>query len=156
MLLFEIVGVLETAKVKYALVGGYALALHGFVRATMDVDLVLNIKLEDYEKAEKALADIGLTSRLPVKAADIIRMRKEYIQNRNLIAWSFVDYQNPSRQVDILITQDLKDLRTQNISVSGRKVRVVTLPQLREMKLEAGREQDLLDVRWIDEKNSKK
>lgn len=35
-------------------------------------------------------------------------MRKEYIENRNLIAWSFVDYQNPSRQVDILITKDLR------------------------------------------------
>ncbi|HEY8269813.1 MAG TPA: hypothetical protein VIG33_02925 [Pseudobdellovibrionaceae bacterium] len=97
MLLYQITDIFDISKIKYALVGGYALALHGLVRATMDVDLVLNLKQSDFEQAETALGKIDLQSRLPIRAQDIIKMRKEYIENRNLIAWSFVDYKNPTR-----------------------------------------------------------
>ena len=34
MLLYEIYDVLKKAEIKFAIVGGYALALHGLVRAT--------------------------------------------------------------------------------------------------------------------------
>lgn len=156
MLLYEIVDILKKYKLKYALVGGYALALHGIIRATMDVDIVLNLTLSDFERAEKALMQIGLKSRLPIRAQDVIKMRKEYIENRNLIAWSFVDYQNPSRQVDILITENLSDLGVESISVSGRKISVVSLEGLLKMKLKANRDKDQLDIKLIKEKLSEK
>jgi hypothetical protein len=156
MLLYEIVDSFEAAKLKYALVGGYALALHGIVRATMDVDFVLALKQSDFENAEASLARIGLQSRLPIRAQDIIKMRKEYIENRNLIAWSFVDFKNPSRMVDILITKDIKDMKIEKISVGGRKISVVSLSNLLEMKVEAGRPQDLIDIESIKEKLNEK
>ena len=111
MLLYELVDELTKAKLPYAVVGGYALALQGIVRATMDVDLVLNLTLRDFEKVESVFEELGLKSRLPVRAQDIIKMREEYIKNRNLVAWSFVDYKSPSRQVDILITENLRKLK---------------------------------------------
>lgn len=149
MLLYEITDAFEKAKLNYVIVGGYALALHGLVRATVDIDFVLNLTLTDFEKAEKILSSLGLQSRLPVRAQDIIKMRKEYIQNRNLIAWSFVDAANPTRQVDVLITQDAQDLPTEKISVAGRKLKVLSLEGLLKMKKEAGRPQDLVDVENI-------
>lgn len=149
MLLYDVIDQLNHFKVRYALVGGYALALHGIVRATLDVDLVLNLAIRDFERAEKALLKAGLQSRLPIRAQDVIKMRKEYIENRNLVAWSFVDYQNPSRQVDILITENLKNLKTKTISVHGKKIIVVTLEELLRMKTEAGRPQDLVDIENI-------
>lgn len=156
MLLYEITESFESLKVKYAVVGGFALALHGIVRATMDVDFVLTLTQSDFERAEKALAKIGMQSRLPIRAEDVIKMREEYINNRNLIAWSFVDYKNPSRQVDILITKDLKDLRTEKVSVGGRKITVATLAEILKMKKEAGRPQDLIDIKNIQEKLNEK
>jgi len=152
MLLFDVTDSFDSHKLKYVLVGGYALALHGLVRATMDVDFVLQLRLGDFELAERALAKVGLTSRLPIRAQDVIKMRQEYIENRNLIAWSFVDYKNPSRQVDILITKDLRDLEVETVSVSGRKLSVVSLSELLRMKKEAGRPQDLVDVENIKNK----
>lgn len=156
MLLYEIVDSFEASKLKYALVGGYALALHGIVRATMDVDFVLTLKQSEFENAEAALAKVGLQSRLPIRAQDIIKMRKEYIENRNLIAWSFVDYKNPSRMVDILITKDIKEFKLEKVSVGGRKISVVSLQDLLEMKIEAGRPQDLIDIQNIKEKLNEK
>lgn len=156
MLLYEVTDAFDQHKLKYALVGGYALALHGLVRATMDVDLVLRLNLTDFELAEETLRGIGLQSRLPIRAQDVIKMRKEYIENRNLIAWSFVDYKNPLRQVDILITQDLKNLDIEKVPVGGRKIVVASLKELLRMKLAAGRPQDLIDVRNIKEKLNEK
>lgn len=152
MLLYEIVDVLSKKKIKYAIVGGYAMAIHGLVRATMDVDLVLNLKLKDFEQVETALEEIGLKSRLPVRAKEIFAMRREYIMNRNLIAWSFVDYQDPTRQADILITTDLKGLEVEQKSIGGHRVSVVSLKDLLKMKQSSGREQDLIDVQKIREK----
>lgn len=149
MLIFEVIDSFETMKVRHAVVGGYALALHGLVRATMDVDFVLALTLKDFENAEKALARIGLSSRLPVRAQDVFKMRQEYIRERNLITWSFVDSSDPSRQVDILITEDLKELEIEKISVGGRQVRVASLEELLRMKTAAGRPQDLVDVENI-------
>lgn len=156
MLLYQLVDEFNAAKLKYALVGGYALALHGLVRATMDVDFVLNLTQSDFELAEKILGKIGLQSRLPLRAQDIIKMRKEYIEERNLIAWSFVDYKNPSRQVDILITRDIKNMDIEKISVAGRKIPVASLKELLEMKTESGRPQDLLDIENIKAKLNEK
>ena len=84
MLLYQIVDTFEKDKLPYAVVGGYAMALHGIVRATMDVDLVISLTIKDFEIAEIALGSIGLQSRLPIRANDIIKMRKEYIEVRNL------------------------------------------------------------------------
>ncbi|MFZ4404738.1 MAG: hypothetical protein ACOYOK_11605 [Pseudobdellovibrionaceae bacterium] len=149
MFLYDITDALQKEKIPFCIVGGYAMALHGMVRATMDVDLVLSLKLEIFEKAESCFKSLGLTSRIPVRAQDIIKMRKEYIQNRNLVAWSFVDFKNPSRQLDILITKDIKDLKWQTIPLAGRKIPVVGLESLLKMKLESGRPQDLLDIENI-------
>ena len=152
MFLYQLIDSFEAHKVDYTIVGGYALALHGIVRATMDVDFVLSMRQSDYERAELALKKIGLQSRLPIRAQDVFKMRKEFIEKRNLIAWSFVDYSNPSRQVDILITKDLRKLEVQKILVGGRKVSVVSLKELLKMKIESGRPQDLVDVQSIKKK----
>jgi Nucleotidyl transferase AbiEii toxin, Type IV TA system len=152
MLLYQISDIFKAQGLSYALVGGYALALHGIVRATVDIDIVLSLRLADFQLAEKCLGQLGLKSRLPIRAEDVIKMRKEYIQNRNLIAWSFVDYSNPIRQLDVLIIRDLKKLETVEISVAGRKIPVATLEELLKMKLSAGRPQDLVDVDSIKRK----
>lgn len=156
MFLYEVTEALDDFKLRYALVGGYALALHGLVRATVDVDLVLSLRLEDFQRTEQAFKKIGLQSRLPIRAQDVIKMRKEYIENRNLVAWSFVDYSNPTRQVDILITKDVRKLEVQSISVGGKKISVVSLRQLLKLKIEAGRPQDLIDIKNIREKMNEK
>ncbi|MDE0509286.1 MAG: hypothetical protein OXI17_11705 [Gammaproteobacteria bacterium] len=48
---------LDDAGVRFALVGGYAVALHGVPRGTIDVDLALHWTLQDLVRAE-ALAKL--------------------------------------------------------------------------------------------------
>ncbi|MNY72440.1 hypothetical protein D3C86_2110000 [compost metagenome] len=58
--------------------------------------------------------------------------------------------------VDILITKDIKDLKIEKVSVGGRKISVVSLQDLLEMKIEAGRPQDIIDIEHIKEKLNEK
>lgn len=141
---------LKRHGVDYAIVGGYAVALHGAVRGTVDVDLIVNVDEENLVKAERALNEIGLQSRLPVSAFDVSSFRDEYIQNRNMKAWSFINTADPSEVVDIVITDNLKDMRTVKKTVAGTSVSVLAIKDLIEMKRRSGRPQDLEDVRSLE------
>ena len=149
MLLVRVAAALDAAKVPYALVGGYAVALHGVVRGTVDIDLVLRFRLSHFEGADAAFRSIGLTPRLPVTAAEVFRFREEYVTNRNLTAWTFVNAADPSELVDVILTHDLSGLKTKRVRVQGRVLKIVAIDDLIRMKNEAGRPQDLEDVRAL-------
>lgn len=57
--LATVCGLLNAAKVKYLVVGGFAVALHGVVRATKDIDILIDPTLDNAKRALEALG--GLT-----------------------------------------------------------------------------------------------
>ncbi len=144
--LARICGALDRAGVRYAVVGGHAVALHGAVRGTVDVDIVISWTRQSLVNAEKALMGIGLVSRLPISATDIFEFRNEYIQNRNLVAWNFYNPGDLSEQVDIIITYDLKGKRTKRIDLENTSIQILSKRDLIEMKRQSGRPQDKEDV----------
>jgi len=146
MFLYRVIQALDSFKVPYAIAGGYAVALHGAVRGTVDVDLVIHLRKKDFTQTEEAMASIGLQPRLPIQAEQVFNFREEFIRERNLIAWSFC---NPKRQlevVDILITHDLKQMKTKSVRANGLTIRLVALKDLIQMKTQSGRPQDLADI----------
>lgn len=151
MFLYELVDAMDQADVPFAIVGGYAVALHGAVRGTVDIDIVIRMAKKHYLAAEAALRSLGLTPRLPVSAAEVFDFREEYIKNRNLIAWSFLNPADPTQVVDIIITHDLSKLRITNIRSGGRTLPVLAIADLIDMKKAGGRPQDLEDVRALEE-----
>lgn len=140
----------DDAGVAYALVGGQAVALHGVVRGTVDVDVVLRWRREALESAEAALRKLGLVPRLPITAADVFAHREEYVRQRNLIAWSFDNPRAPMEQVDIIITYDLLGKEVDRIALADRAVAVLSVPALIEMKRASGRPQDIEDARALE------
>jgi hypothetical protein len=140
---------LDRARVPYALVGGYAVALHGAVRGTIDVDLVIRMREKDFRLTEAALRGIGLEPRLPVTAEEVFRFREEYLRHRNLHAWSFVNRERPSEIVDVVLTADLTNFKVKRVRVRGQSLRVASIPDLIRMKEGTGRAQDLEDVRAL-------
>jgi hypothetical protein len=141
---------LEAAGVRYALVGGFAVALHGAVRGTVDVDVILEWDARTLRAAEQALQDLGLVSRLPITADDVFRFRDEYIRNRNLIAWNFYNPRDLTEQLDIVISTDLKGRKVQRIKTVDGPVQVLGRKDLIEMKRASGRPQDLADVEALE------
>lgn len=150
MFINRIIDSLERGRVQYAIAGGWAVALHGAVRGTVDLDIVIALTGENIAQAEKALQRIGLESRLPIGARDILLYRKEYIQNRNMKAWRFVKPSDPTEIVDILIIDDLRKLKTTFIPIGSRKIPVVSISDLIRMKRVAGRAQDIEDIKALE------
>jgi hypothetical protein len=148
---FDLISAFEKAKIPYCLVGGYALALQGIVRATVDIDLVVSLQEPHLKEAEEVLKTLGLTSRIPVSAKEIAKFHEEYRTNRNLIAWSFVDFKNPSRQVDLLLYPSLKSVKSERIKVQNVSVNVATKKSLLKMKEAANRPEDQLDIQKLRE-----
>ena len=149
MFLLRVTGALSEARVPYALVGGYAVAFHGAVRGTVDIDIVLRFSERDFRRAESALAGLSLRSRLPVTGSEIFRFRREYIRSRNLTAWSFVNPAHPSEIVDVVLTHDLARMKIKRIRVQGRIVKIASIDDLIRMKAGSRRAQDIEDVKAL-------
>jgi len=141
---------LGRAPLRFAIVGGHAVALHGAVRGTVDIDIAIAWNRKSLETAEKALTDIGLVSRIPVSAEEVFEFRDEYIKNRNLVAWNFYNPDDLTEQVDIVIAYDLQGKRTKKIHLPNATIPILGLKDLIDMKTNSGRPQDLEDVRALE------
>ena len=141
---------LNRAGVRYAVVGGHAVALHGAVRGTVDIDIAIAWEREALSATEQALKGMGLTSRLPVTAEEVFRSRREYVEKRNLVAWNFYNPNDLTEQVDIIIAYDLNGKQTKRIALADAVVEVLDLQALIEMKKMSGRPQDKEDVRALE------
>ena len=149
MLLLRVAKTLDGARVPYALVGGFAVALHGAVRGTVDVDLVIRLREAVFRRTEKALMALGLQSRLPVTASEVFRFREEYLRNRNLRAWTFVNPSRPSEIVDVILSEDLDRMEVERFTIQNQAVRVASIADLIRMKQGTGRPQDREDVKAL-------
>ena len=149
MLIDRVVTSLRQARVRFAIAGGHAVALHGAVRGTLDLDLVLALSRGNFTAAESALNGMGLVSRLPLKAEEVFDYREEYVRNRNLIAWSFVNPADPTEIVDIILTEDLDSMQVDRVPLGRLRLPVVAVADLIRMKEKSGRPQDLEDVKAL-------
>jgi len=148
----EILAVLNTAKVDYVVVGGLAVILHGYLRATADIDLVVGLAPDNCRRALDALGSIGFRPRLPVSIEDFAdpAIRKEWIEQKNMLVFQLWDPGNPMRSLDIFVREPIPFERLLGDAVEkdidGMAVRVASIEHLVEMKQAAGRARDLEDI----------
>ena len=146
----RVCGVLNQSGVRYVIVGGYAVALHGAIRGTLDIDIALRWTKHDLVKAEDALLKIGLVSRLPITALDVFEYLDEYIQNRNLVAWDFYNPADSSELLNVIINFDAKGKRAVYKQLSTLSVPVLNIKDLVDMKEASGRPQDIEDIKALE------
>jgi hypothetical protein len=150
MLFYKLTKAFKKHKVQYAIAGGWAVALHGAVRGTVDIDVALVLSVENLSRAEKALNSINLQSRLPLTPEELIQFREEYIRNKKLLAWRFMNPQDNAEIVDLLILEDLKDLQIQKIKVGSEPIPVISKKDLIKMKQKSDRPQDREDIKALE------
>jgi len=146
---------LNDAGVRYVVVGGLAVVLHGHARLTNDVDLIID--LEDVQAAGliEALVSMGMQARLPVDPKDFAKqkIREIWVRDRGMQVFSMYDPSNPMRAVDIFANNPLpfKNLwaRAEEFKLPNTTVRVASIPDLIYLKRLAGRPQDLADIEQL-------
>lgn len=146
---------LDELKVRYLLVGGVAMNLHGVPRMTMDVDIVLAMDDENLEAFIRVVSDLGLKPQLPIdiemlKDADA---RREWVARRNMIAFSLVGSSPVVPTVDVLIHHPLDFDSAYRNSIlreaDGVQVRYASIEDMIRMKENTGRRQDAADIEQL-------
>lgn len=139
--LARVVDALDVAGIEFALCGGFAVAIHGHVRATRDIDLLL--RRESLEAAVAALRSCGLTLRSgPIPFAPGTREAREIHRVSKVLGGSLVT-------VDLLIVTPVFEEVWAGRALFAwgeRRVSAVSLDGLARMKRLAGRKQDLADL----------
>ncbi len=139
----EFIELLNSNKVKYLLIGGYAIAFHGHPRYTKDLDIWLELSKENASKTLKALEDFGFGD-LDVSKKDILQkgmvLQLGYPPNR-------IDLINSPDGVDFGECYDSKIV----VEIDELEICVIDLENLKKNKKASGRLQDLADLEKLCE-----
>jgi len=139
---------LNDHDVKYLIVGGYAVALHGYPRYTKDLDFWVWLNQENAEKIIKTLhkfgfAALGLTT-------------DDFLNAENVVQLGY-----PPNQIDLItevtgLTFEPCFANRQEVEMEGLKINFIALDDLIENKRQTGRLQDKADVEKLLKSKRKK
>ena len=138
----EFIQSLNDNEVRYLVVGGYAVALHGYPRYTKDMDVWVDMTPENASKIVKALDQFGFSS-LGVKASDFTEPDQ------------MLQLGNPPRRIDILTTIPgviFSECYTSHttVDIEGVSVKFIDFENLKKNKKASGRYQDLADLENLE------
>jgi len=148
--------ILNTAGVRYVVVGGLATVLHGYARMTADVDLAVDLAPEEAIKMIRALVGKGFRPQVPVppEAFADPDAREVWLRDKHMLAFSLVDQVNSMRVVDLLLKPDVpfEELlaRSEEVALNNTTVRIASVDDLIALKRHAGRPQDLADIQQLE------
>jgi predicted nucleotidyltransferase len=143
---------LSDEQVQYVLIGGLAVQLHGFLRSTFDIDLVLAMDDENLVRFIAVANRFGLIPSIPV-SIDSLRNSQQIDQwyvEKGMLAFALREPQVGGSVVDILVRPEVsfENLMT-NATVGelfGRQVRIASIEDLLVMKRSANRPKDKFDI----------
>ena len=132
---------LNRSGAKYLVIGGVACILHGHVRATQDVDVLIGRTLENAERVLAALATVGYSFAREWAAEEVLKRPITVIGDDPAVdvftvAWS-VKYEDAVKRSSV-------------VEVDGIPIPVISLDDLIETK-RTGRLQDAADIEVLEE-----
>jgi predicted nucleotidyltransferase len=136
---------LNSNRVEYLLIGGYAVGIYGYVRATNDLDIWVKVSPENADRTVRALHEFGftatvLTTDLFLASNNVVRMGVPPLRIEILTSISGVDF-------------DLCYAEKKVFDIEGVLVPVISLTRLRENKAASGRAKDLADLENLPERS---
>lgn len=151
-----VVDSLNTAGVRYLVAGGLAVAAHGYLRFTADVDLVIQLDADNIVAAFSALEALGYRPTVPVTAKQFAdpAQRGRWITERGMQVLNMFSDRYRTTPIDIFVTEpfdfesEYAVARASEIA-PGKSIRFVSIPTLIEMKKIAGRPKDLDDIEHL-------
>ena len=140
----EFIELLNAAKVRYLVVGGYAVAVHGYPRYTKDLDIWIESSPENANRLLRSLHQFGFGA-LDIKADD-------FLQKDQIIQLGY-----PPNRIDLLTSlaglsfdDCYRDKMT--VSIDNLEIDFIDLANLKKNKAATGRAQDLADLEHLSEK----
>lgn len=144
---------LDAAQVRYIVVGGLAVVLHGYSRTTYDLDLVIQLKPSNILTAFQALKPLGYRPLVPVTPEQFADpdIRQAWIEQKGMKVLNLWSDAHRDTNIDIFVMEpfdfdaEYERAHVQEL-IPGSKLRVASLDTLITMKRAAGRRKDLADI----------
>ena len=138
----EFFQLLNANNVRYLIIGGYAVAYHGYPRYTKDVDIWIWIDFENAERVVKTLKDFGFAS-LELKVEDF------------LAPDTIIQLGHAPNRIDLIMGVPGVDFEEcysnrNEEEIGGVKLKFIDLAGLKKSKKASGRTQDIADVENLD------
>jgi hypothetical protein len=156
MKIAELLQSLSDGQVQYVLVGGLAVQLHGFMRSTFDIDLVLAMTDENLVRFIAVAKRYSLVPTIPVpidSLRDSIQI-DQWHREKGMLAFSLRDPRIGGSVVDVLVRPEVPFDRLMANAVAGelfsRQVWIASIDDLLAMKRIANRPKDQLDVAALE------
>lgn len=152
----ELLQSLTDAGVDYVLVGGLAVQLHGYMRSTFDVDLVLAMNDDNLARFIDVAKRHALTPGIPVpieslRNADQI---EQWHRDKGMLAFSLREPQAGGIVVDVIVRPEVSFEKLMANAVAGdlfgRHVPIASIDDLLVMKRAANRPKDRLDIEALE------
>jgi hypothetical protein len=133
---------LSVEKVKYLLVGAYAMAAHGYPRSTLDIDFWVLQSPQNADAVMRALHRFG---------APLHNLTAEDLQRNGTIFQIGI----APRRIDIITEAtglEFEEVyeRSQPIAIEGIEVRIPSIADLIRNKRSTGRTKDLADAEALE------
>jgi len=148
---------LQKGKVRYVVAGGVALVLHGVVRFTADLDLIVDLERDNLIRFIAIMKTLGYQPRNPVKSDELLvpKSRAQWKREKNMEVFSFVNQAEPMALVDVFIEEKFpfQEIMQDMLIVTAKDIAipVVSLFHLKKLKTAAGRPQDLADIEALND-----
>lgn len=147
---------LNDADVRYLIVGGLAVVAHGYVRATVDIDIVLQLERENILQAMRSLRELGYQPLVPVDPADFgdEEKRKLWREEKQMIVFQMRHPRPESTRLDIFVEEPFPFPQEYERAfwdeVAGVRAPILRYDELIRLKRASGRPQDLADVAELE------
>lgn len=152
MSMFETLQRLIDAEVDFVLVGGLAVALHGYQRVTLDVDLVLAMTPDNLRRfIEIAKAD-GLKPIIPVPIESLAdpELIDRWHREKGMLAFALRGKDLSKSVIDVLVKPpvpyDQMKRDAAHVPVGPLMVPIASIDHLIAMKTGTGRGKDMIDI----------
>src|SRR3989338_422570 len=146
---------LSKRKIKYLIVGGMAVILHGYDRRTGDLDLMVAMDEPNLQNLIEAIRSLGWKPRIPVKLEDFVRsdLRESWMKEKGMKVFSVFNPKKNAETMDILIESGVNFEkaydRRERMTVYGIPIHVAAIEDVIQLKKAAGRQRDLEDIRAL-------
>ena len=169
MKIAELLQSMSEENVQYVLVGGLAVQLHGYMRSTFDIDLVLAMNDENLVRFIAVAKRYGLVPSIPVPidslrdANQIEQWHREMGQagkprsgcsQKGMLAFALREPQVGGSVVDVLVRPEVPFEQLKANAVAGalfaQKVWIASIDDLITMKRVANRSKDRLDIEALE------
>ena len=143
---------LTEAGVRYLVVGGVAVVLHGYLRATADLDLIVDLEPRNLAITVTVLERLGFRPRPPVALRDFAdpEERARWVVEKNLQVLSLWHPEMPGFELDLFVKLpfvfDEAYARASIARLGTSDVTVASIDDLVAMKRDAGRPRDQEDI----------